>query len=130
MLLERLYLRFALRQPTKSHLSLSSQQGSNDSQYTNTWLNQCLLLNAHKTIAEQVSFKLSNAASTKRHSGSSVPYLEIPHVSAQILPDLQHDITFFFQERSTFQVVGQRGLFATSAEARAVVLAVLVSGHP
>jgi hypothetical protein len=91
---ESFCLRFALRRLTKSHLSLSSQRGSNDLQYTNTWLNQSPLLKAHKSIAEQESFRLSNAASMKRHSSSPVPYLEIPHVLAQILLDLHLDIVF------------------------------------
>jgi hypothetical protein len=47
------------------------------SEYTNTWLNQSPLLKAHKSIAEQESFRL-----------------EIPHVLAQILLDLHLDIVF------------------------------------
>ena len=92
MLLVLLCLCLALRRSTKSHFSVSSQRGNSNLQYTNTWLNQCPLLKAHKTIAEQVAFRLSDAASTKTRSSSPVTYLEIPQVLAKILPDLYHDI--------------------------------------
>ena len=99
MLLVLLCLCFALRRPTKSHFSVSSQRGSSNLQYTNTWLNQCPLLKAHETIAEQVSFRLPNGASAKRRSSSPVTYLEIPEVLAQILTTISLSGTRCFPSR-------------------------------